>query len=506
MRPRIRALLAALPLLLAVDGVRADQVNTVVAALTEIRADEAEPELLPAGLASADLARYRTLFALQRAGQWADAEALLGALQDDVLLGHVLAERYLDRKAPRAAFAELAGWLQLYGDLPQAMRIYKLALARKPAGAPKPSQPESGPASSAERLWAGGLGAWRRGDFAQAADQLTRLADAAGLDDPDQARAAFWAARANLRAHRPRLVVPLLRVAAGTGDTFYGPLAQQMLEDSVDFGPAEARAESGITSLMIRDPATRRVLALTAVGERDLATAELDRLSERAPSDLLPELTAMAQRLGVRAETAKQSARRPARADPLRLPPAEWQPAGGYRLDRHLLHAVIRAESGFDPLARSSRGALGLMQIMPDTAEHLAKLTQVAYAGEAWLLEPANNLAVGQAWLRRLGGSATVQGSLIRLLAAYNAGEGRLQGWLANELKPAADDPLLFVESLPIRETRSYVRKVLGNLWAYQAQDRETSPSLRALAENRWPEIDAVPRPKPKALTYARAD
>lgn len=158
MRLRLLALMAAIPAMLAVDAVRAD---TVVAALTELHAGEAEPQLLPAGLASADLGRYRALFALQRAGQWADAEALLGALQDDVLLGHVLAERYLDRKAPRAAFAELAGWLQLYGDLPQAMRIYKLALARKPAGTPKPSQPESAPASGAERLWADGLAAWR---------------------------------------------------------------------------------------------------------------------------------------------------------------------------------------------------------------------------------------------------------------------------------------------------------------------------------------------------------
>ena len=506
MRRRILALIAAVPLMLAAHAVRADQANTVVAALTEIRADEAAPELLPAGLNSADIGRYRTLFALQRAGQWAEAEALIGALTDDVLLGHVLAERYLDRKAPRAAFAELAGWLELHGDLPQATRIYKLALARKPAGAPAPRQPERAPASSAERLWTDGLAAWRQGDLAQAADRLTRLADQAGLDDPERARAAFWAARANLRAHRPRLVVPLLRVAAGTGDAFYGPLAQQMLEDSVDFGPAEVRAATSITSLMIRYPATRRVFALTAVGERDLAAAELDRLSERAPSDLLPEIGALARRLGATAETARQPARRPARADPLRLPPAEWEPAGGYRLDRHLLHAVIRAESGFDPLARSSRGALGLMQIMPDTAEHLARLTEVAYAGEDWLLEPANNLAVGQAWLQQLAGSPTVQGSLIHLLAAYNAGEGRLQGWLANELKPAADDPLLFVESLPIRETRSYVRKVLGNLWAYQAEERETSPSLRALAENRWPEIDPAPRPKPKAQTYARAD
>ena len=92
-----------------------------------------------------------------------------------------------------------------------------------------------------------------------------------------------------------------------------------------------------------------------------------------------------------------------------------------------------------------------------------------------------------------------MHGSLLHLLAAYNAGEGRLQGWLANELEPAADDPLLFIESVPISETRGYLKKVLANLWAYQALTGETSPSLRALAENRWPEVDPVPRPKRQA-------
>ena len=159
---------------------------------------------------------------------------------------------------------------------------------------------------------------------------------------------------------------------------------------------------------------------------------------------------------------------------------------------------MIRAESGFDPDARSPKGALGLMQVMPDTARHVAKLTKVAYAGDDWLLEPPNNMAVGQAWLRQLAATPTVKGSLIHLLAAYNAGEGRLQGWLAGELAPAAADPLLFIESVPLAETRSYLKKVLANLWAYQARAGGTIPSLRALAENRWPADRPDPAPPPR--------
>ena len=498
--------LGSVGLALAAPVAMAEQTGDVVAALTGNEAETASQDLLPAGLPAADLARYRALFALQHEGRWAEAEALMGTLADELLLGHVLAERYLAKAAPRAGFAELSGWLDSYADLPQAGRIHKLALARKPAGSPRPRAPEPLPGGG-DRLWDDGLEAWRAADYPRAADRLTHLAGDAHLDDPERARAAFWAARANLRAHRPRLVVPMLQVAARTADAFYGPLAQRMLEDVVDYGPAEAREEIGLTSLMIRYPAARRALALAAIDERELAAAELQRLSARAPSDLLPDLGALARGLDLPGGAPERtSAARSVRADRLELPPAEWEPAGGYRLDRHLLHAVIRAESGFDPLARSSKGALGLMQVMPDTAQHVARLTQIAYAGEDWLLEPANNLAVGQAWLRELAGSPTVGGSLIHLLVAYNAGEGRLRGWLADQLEPADDDPLLFIESLPIRETRAYVKKVLGNQWAYQDRERETSPSLRALAENRWPEIDPAPRPEPKAVSHAWAD
>ena len=189
----------------------------------------------------------------------------------------------------------------------------------------------------------------------------------------------------------------------------------------------------------MRFPATRRILALADVGERELADAELRRLSVRAPSDLVQDLTAIARDLALPSAAAEPVRRAQALRKPLPLPDRE--PAGGYRLDPSLLHAVIRAESGFDPDARSPKGALGLMQVMPDTARHVAQLVQVADAGDDWLLEPSNNMAVGQAWLRQLAATPTVKGSLIHLLAAYNAGEGRLQAWLAGELAAAADDP-----------------------------------------------------------------
>ena len=388
--------------------------------------------------------------------------------------------------------------------------------AVRPAGAAKPRAPEPVADGGGRELWQDGLEAWRAGEAAAAADRFTRLAHDATLDPPTQARATFWAARANLRARRPQLVVPLLRVAAQGSDEFYGPLAQRMLDDGIAFDRAEHRAANGMLDLLVRFPGTRRVLALAAVGERELADAEMRRLALRAPSDFVQDLAAIARTLELPSARPETARRARANTKPPRLTLPAWEPTGGYRLDPSLLHAVIRAESGFDPDARSPKGALGLMQIMPDTARHVAKLVKTAYAGDDWLLAPPNNMAMGQAWLRELAATPTVKGSLIHLLAAYNAGEGRLQGWLAGELAPAADDPLLFIESVPLAETRGYLKKVLANLWAYQARAGGTAPSLQALAENRWPEVGPAPapprhpkakvRPAAKATVNARAD
>jgi soluble lytic murein transglycosylase-like protein len=505
----VPAVIALLGLLLGPPALAAEPGSMRVAGLSDRDATARRAELLPRGIAAADLERYRAIFAHQRARAWSEAERLIGELEDDVLLGHVLAERHLAPTAPRAGFAELADWLGRYADLPQAPRIHKLALARKPKDAAPPPAPLAVETGSARERWQRGLADWRAGDAAAAADRFTPPAPAAGLPPPARARAAFWAARANLRARRPQLVVPLLRLAAQGSDGFYGPLAQRMLEDAVAFDRAERRAEAGIAELLLRYPAARRILALAAVGERGPADAELRLLALRAPADLVQDLGAIARGLALPSAPAEPRAAAAGRARPLPLPDRE--PAGGYRLDPSLIHAVIRAESGFDPDARSAKGALGLMQVMPDTARHVARLVEVAYAGEDWLLEPANNMAVGQAWLGRLAQTPTVDGSLIHLLAAYNAGEGRLQRWLAGELAHAADDPLLFVESVPLVETRGYLKKVLGNLWAYQARTGGGSPSLAALAENRWPAVapDAAPPPRSRRkpeTEHARTD
>ncbi len=93
------------------------------------------------GLSAADIERYRRIFAVQADGAWADADGLIAGLDSEILLGHVLAQRYLHPTDYRSSYQELAAWLERYADHPDASRIYRLAMKRKPKGAPSPCRP-----------------------------------------------------------------------------------------------------------------------------------------------------------------------------------------------------------------------------------------------------------------------------------------------------------------------------------------------------------------------------
>ena len=80
---------------------------------------------------------------------------------------------------------------------------------------------------------------------------------------------------------------------------------------------------------------------------------------------------------------------------------------------------------------------------------------------------------------------AEIDGNLLYALAAYNAGPGNLQRWRAKI--DYADDPLLFIESLPSRETRAYIEHVLSNFWIYRLRLKQNVDSLDMLIGGSWP-------------------
>jgi soluble lytic murein transglycosylase len=124
-------------------------------------------------------------------------------------------------------------------------------------------------------------------------------------------------------------------------------------------------------------------------------------------------------------------------------------------LDPALVAAVINTESGFAPDSRSNQGAVGLMQLLPETARFVAGLPQRPSPSPDALETPEANIAYGTRYLRYL---IERHGSLDVALAAYNAGESNVSDWIAQAR--ARGGELAFPDGIPFPETRSFVRRV----------------------------------------------
>ena len=105
--------------------------------------------------------------------------------------------------------------------------------------------------------------------------------------------------------------------------------------------------------------------------------------------------------------------------------------------------------------------------------------------GRNRLFDPALNISLGQKYLNFLLARDDINGNIIYAVAGYNAGPGAVSKWHTNV--DHRNDPLLFLESIPYRETRGYVVRVLANLWAYRERLSQQPASLDQVAAGAWP-------------------
>ena len=135
--------------------------------------------------------------------------------------------------------------------------------------------------------------------------------------------------------------------------------------------------------------------------------------------------------------------------------------AARYNLDESLVFAVIKAESGFDKDKVSSKGAVGLMQIMPETAEYVSK---EFFSGRKFdLTNPGDNIELGCFYLAYL---AEKFDNREEILAAYNAGEGNVKLWKNEKGAPLTEN------DIPFPETKSYVKRVISYRKIYAVINR----------------------------------
>lgn len=483
-------------------------------------------------LSAADAQKYAAALEAARRGDFAVAETAERGVADPLLMGEIDAVRLL-HPAYRASYAELTAWLDHNADLPQAQRIYDLALKRKPRGGPRPRSPAqadqggaaagSGDAAraisalpraanrkqlaaraafyrgdvarayelaqaSGER-WIAGLSAYRLKRYDDALAALSMLADDARQDPWVRSAAAYWASRSATAAGQPATRSrELLKLAARAPDTFYGLIAARELDQQAAAAPqgdpigdvlAAATVDSDNLSDLVRtSPVARRAVALSEIGAVTEAGDDLRlALASAKPAErveLLSLAIALNTPLGDRQDLARRGW---AKFDQGHFPTPVLTPEGGFTIDKALVYALVRQESRFDPNIKSRSGAIGLMQIKAETAARAVGDDKLKHDPAA-LKNPAVNLRVGQAYVGKL--LRAVKGDVIRAVAAYNCGPGVIDKLVAKLGENV--DSLMLVESLPKGQTRNYVQRVMANYWTYRQIFGHDSPTLNAAA------------------------
>ncbi len=338
-----------------------------------------------------------------------------------------------------------------------------------------------------------GLAAWRM-DEPDRARPMFEAAWLARRTTPNlRAAAAFWAARAYQTLHDGHGAETWLARAAREPATFYGLLARRILGMSLlgpgtpGTGPMETLGEADIDALKAT-PAGEQAFALLQAGRRATAEAELALAAASEPklarSVMLVALRAHMPTLAAQAaDLAAAIDGQPREAIRFNVP--DYAPRGGFTTDPALILGIARAESNFATGLVSSAGAAGLMQIMPATAAF------VTGGRPGNVFDPADNLAVGERYVAWLGAQPGIDASLLKVLASYNAGPAAFATWSRGIVDHG--DPLLFLEAIPIDETRAFIPRVLTDAWLYAARMGRVPASLDALAVDTWPRYRPAP-------------
>ncbi len=355
-------------------------------------------------------------------------------------------------------------------------------------------------ARSAEKApdgaWTGGLAAWRLNRKADALGLFAQVWDSPAASEWTRAGAAFWAYRSAKAIGKTVEADQWLMRAAEAPYSYYGLIARRTLrwDISLDWDLPSLTARDLIS--LKRFPAVTRALALTQIGLKARAEAELRAALPRLPAELhLPMLT-LAERggsPGLAMSLAGTVLRtKGERYDAGLYPVPHWTPRQGFAVNPALLYAIARHESHFTVAAKNPSGAQGLLQIMPGTASAMARKGGTPDDAQE-LSDPTVNMTLGQRLASTLLRHEMVKGDLLRFTVGYSAGLGLLEKMLQGQgtskaaLTAAQRDPLLFVESIPYSETRNFSKRLLANYWIYQRRLGQPTDSLTALAGGKIP-------------------
>jgi len=380
-------------------------------------------------------------------------------------------------------------WLEDQGRFDDAIVRYRHAA--------KAGEPAS---QRAEARWRVGWVYYRMARYREVGDELRLLANQHDSDFEPQA--LYWMGRAAELSQQPHAREVYAQLCQRYVYTYYCQLARER----IDIPLSEPIASEPISSTapvndgtiangealrlvstraeIEQQSAYRRAMELKTLGLDSDAARELAGLTDRysRDPDVLIVLATMLNEVG-----AYHHALRLARArfrDKLErtggiVDPSLWKVAyptgllltikgqGASGVDPYLVAAIIREESQYDPQAVSRVGAIGLMQVMPGTANKVAQRLGLPAVGRDDLFDQETNIQIGVHYVRQL--LEQFSGNVALTIASYNAGPIVVGSWVALHPGRSQDE---FIELIPYQETRQYVKRVLRSYREYIRLDK----------------------------------
>lgn len=530
-----------------------------------------------------DIKHYKHIFKALAKEDFEEADDEVEELDNDILMGHVLAEKYLS-KTYKTSYEELSDWLKKYGDHPQTNRIKRLAVKKNPKGksttaTTQISRHRAMPNTDLSKMkvsdrnfvlknyntfrravnkgktkiarnalenkrfrrlvknrdldslaatlamkyltdnynkqafewgskaalrsqdisasWVAGLAAWRMKQYKTAATYFEKTADSKSNDEWVKSAGAYWAYRARMHLKQEQKAYENLAKAAKYKRTFYGILAARKLNLPIEyqwtlFSYMNDFSQDDYINQILASASLRRAILLLHAQQRELAEDELlydyKNMNEKQKEVALfianqYKMHALAILLSNQLKDDENNIA----YDALSYPIPSWQPKDGWKVDKALILALTRQESSFRPQAKSPAGAYGLMQLLPSTAAQMMRNRSLRKNNKP-LLEAEYNMAVGQRYVYYLLEKDYINGNLFYMMTAYNAGPGNLLKW--EKKANYNDDPLLFIEVIPARETRLYIERVMANYWIYQTRFEQDLTGIDDLINGKWPMLE----------------
>lgn len=368
----------------------------------------------------------------------------------------------LGRSDPDAAEAMLPRFAQAlqFDEQARGRVLYQIALWTVASYLPESARRfDQVPASAYDER----LHEWRVREALARADwrAALRAIENMGHEQRSDARWTWFEGRMHEKLGNMREAVRLFEKAAAEPN-FHGFLAADKVGRPYALCPLEVPGDASAHAQVANDPAMVRAMALFRVDRPGWATREWHHAMDRFSDAQRQIAVKVAQDNGWYDRAVFGLGREPdeARLYELRFPlhygdiiRAE---AARHRLDPAWIAAKIRAESTFNPNARSPADARGLMQVLPSTGAAVARRNGIAWNGAGSLYDPVTNIRIGTAYMAQ---RREQYGVPYIASAAYNAGPAPTARW---QTQRGGMDPDIWIETISYRETREYVARVMA--------------------------------------------